>query len=45
MEGVETQGESQAEVFKNQGNDAFKNGNYELAIQLYTQALGNFAAI
>ena len=32
--------EAKAEELKNSGNDAFKAGNYQLAINLYTEALG-----
>ena len=30
----------QAENFKNQGNEAFKNGEYLKAVGFYTEALG-----
>lgn len=45
MEGVEVQGEIQAEEFKNRGNEEFKNGNYQQAVLLYSQALGILALV
>lgn len=30
----------QAQVFKQNGNDEFKKGNYQRAIDLFTQAIG-----
>ena len=32
---------AQAETLKNQGNDAFKVGNFQQAIAYYSEALGN----
>lgn len=29
-----------AETYKNKGNDEFKKGNYQEAIDLYSQAIG-----
>lgn len=31
---------AQAEKYKNQGNDEFKRGNYQSAINLYSEAIG-----
>lgn len=41
MEGVVLQADTSAEEYKNQGNEEFKQGNYEKAVYFYTQALGN----
>lgn len=30
---------AQAEIYKNQGNDAYKSGNYRQAIELYSKAI------
>jgi hypothetical protein len=45
MEGVETMNETRAEELKNQGNEEFKKGNYQAAINYYSQALGMQKAI
>ena len=37
--------EAKAEELKNSGNEAFKAGNYQLAINLYTDALGTHSNI
>ena len=33
---------SQAENYKNKGNDEFKLGNYDAAIKLYTDAISKY---
>lgn len=33
--------QTQAQIFKTQGNDEFQKGNYEKAIEFYTKAIVN----
>lgn len=39
---MEVDQNAKAEKYKNMGNDQFKKGNYQSAIQNYTEAIGKY---